>query len=322
MNILMPSGGAVATLPGCPAGSTLQRSHPHGIEVLLKATERFGRLSHPCRAGNNSYCARAAGPAHDSTGRLRGGRGGAPGRLRRARRLAPAGRRRRRARCQQRPPTHRDCQQQLRSAWPGERQTCSPGTPERETLGCIGHRREGDAQHPTKRASVTSKARQMLAAGHCGTFARDPMFVCMDRSSSHRAVFVMLVLACDRLSDLHDTSRTKDDSLITASHRLPCYQGITADVDGVPVAVGNLRLLAANTQQDLPASVSAADGDWRAQGMTVVWVAVSGRAAGAIVVSDAPRKEAAEAVAALQSQKLHCVMLTGALPNPTVGRFL
>ena len=88
-------------------------------------------------------------------------------------------------------------------------------------------------------------------------------------------------------------------------------QGITADVDGVAVAVGNLRLLAAATEQDLPAGVSAADGDWRARGMTVLWVAVSGAAAGAVVVSDAPRREAADAVVALRRQKLHCVMLTG-----------
>ncbi len=82
-------------------------------------------------------------------------------------------------------------------------------------------------------------------------------------------------------------------------------------MDGVSVAVGNLRLLAASTERDLPASVPAADGDWRGQGMTVLWVAVAGRAAGAIVVSDAPRREAAEAVTALRNQKLHCVMLTG-----------
>ena len=102
-----------------------------------------------------------------------------------------------------------------------------------------------------------------------------------------------------------------DHSLVSVIISCPPVQGITADVDGVSVAVGNLRLLAAATEGDLPASVSAADGDWRAQGMTVLWVAVSGRPAGAIVVSDAARREAADAVAALRRQKLHCVMLTG-----------
>ena len=46
----------------------------------------------------------------------------------------------------------------------------------------------------------------------------------------------------------------------------------------------------------------------------MTWVAVQGRPAGAIVASDAPREEAAQAVATLQRQKLHCAMLTG-LPD-------
>ena len=93
-------------------------------------------------------------------------------------------------------------------------------------------------------------------------------------------------------------------------------QGLTADVDGVAVAVGSLRLLGSVTGRDLPAEVLAADAGWRAQGMTAMWVAVARRPAGAIVASDAPRREAADAVATLQRRKLHCAMLTGQCQGP------
>ncbi len=52
----------------------------------------------------------------------------------------------------------------------------------------------------------------------------------------------------------------------------------------------------------------------------MTWVAVAGRPAGAVVVSDAPREEAAQAVAMLQRQKLHCAMLTGAPDADPVRR--
>jgi len=40
-------------------------------------------------------------------------------------------------------------------------------------------------------------------------------------------------------------------------------------------------------------------------------VAVDGVPAGALAVADTPREEAAAAVAALRTQRLHCAMLTG-----------
>ena len=106
-------------------------------------------------------------------------------------------------------------------------------------------------------------------------------------------------------------SHSSTSCLLAPRARVLATQGVAADVDGVSVAVGSLRLLASNTDQALPADVLTADEGWRSQGMTVIWVAIAQRAAGAIVLSDQPRPEAADAVAMLQRQKLHCAMLTG-----------
>ncbi|PHP67303.1 copper-translocating P-type ATPase [Zhengella mangrovi] len=85
-------------------------------------------------------------------------------------------------------------------------------------------------------------------------------------------------------------------------------QGLIGTVDGRRVAVGNMRLMAAEgigeaAAQDLFAALPAAG--------TTAGVAVDGQLAGAIAFSDLPRKEAAEAVARLRKTGLEAVMLTG-----------
>ncbi|EIE24921.1 heavy metal translocatin, partial [Coccomyxa subellipsoidea C-169] len=88
-------------------------------------------------------------------------------------------------------------------------------------------------------------------------------------------------------------------------------QGIVAEVDGVPVAIGNARMLAEQSIHHDGALVAAIEADWSAQGATVSWVAADGLLVGVFAVADAPRPEAAEAVRALRSAKLTVAMLTG-----------
>jgi Cu2+-exporting ATPase len=85
--------------------------------------------------------------------------------------------------------------------------------------------------------------------------------------------------------------------------------GALATVDGHRVAAGNARLMARENISlgDLAGRRDAT----AAEGRTVVVVAVDGRAAALIGISDAPRPTAKAAVEALQQQGIEAVMLTG-----------
>jgi P-type Cu+ transporter len=89
----------------------------------------------------------------------------------------------------------------------------------------------------------------------------------------------------------------------------PTGKGVTGTVDGRAVALGNQRLL-----QDLDIDA----GDWfdkadalRADGQTVMFVAVDGRPAGLIGVADPIKETTAAALEALRRDGVRIVMLTG-----------
>jgi Cu2+-exporting ATPase len=85
--------------------------------------------------------------------------------------------------------------------------------------------------------------------------------------------------------------------------------GAVAVVDGHRVAVGNERLLA---RENIGVNGLATERDrMAAEGRTVVVVAVDGRVAAVIGVSDAPRPSAKSAVEAIQREGIDVVMLTG-----------
>jgi Cu2+-exporting ATPase len=85
--------------------------------------------------------------------------------------------------------------------------------------------------------------------------------------------------------------------------------GAMATVDGHRVAVGNAKLIA--RERIGLDGMSGKLGEMAAEGRTVVVVAVDGRAAAVLGVSDAPRPTAKAAVEALQAEGIEVVMLTG-----------
>jgi Cu2+-exporting ATPase len=85
--------------------------------------------------------------------------------------------------------------------------------------------------------------------------------------------------------------------------------GAGATVDGHRVAVGNARLME-RERISLDGLAGKRD-EMSTEGRTVVVVAVDGRAAAVIAISDAPRPTAKAAVEALQRQGVEVVMLTG-----------
>jgi Cu+-exporting ATPase len=87
-------------------------------------------------------------------------------------------------------------------------------------------------------------------------------------------------------------------------------KGLTGRVGGRAVALGN-RALLEDLRVALPAELDAAAEALRADGRTVVFVLVDGRAAGLLVAADPIKEGAAAALAELRRLGLRVVMATG-----------
>jgi Cu+-exporting ATPase len=93
-------------------------------------------------------------------------------------------------------------------------------------------------------------------------------------------------------------------------------KGATGNIEGKAVALGNTALMG-----DLNIAVSEFDTAAeaaRASGATTIYVAIDGRPAGVIAVADPIKASAKAAIAALRSEGLRIVMLTG--DNATTAR--
>jgi Cu+-exporting ATPase len=96
----------------------------------------------------------------------------------------------------------------------------------------------------------------------------------------------------------------------------PVGKGAVGTVDGRRVAVGNRRLM---DEAGIDVSALAADAEaLRADGATVVFASVDGRAAGAIAIADKVKETTPAALAALKAAGIRLVMLTG--DNETTAR--
>jgi Cu+-exporting ATPase len=86
-------------------------------------------------------------------------------------------------------------------------------------------------------------------------------------------------------------------------------KGVTGHVAGREVALGNTALLSGLGVDTAPLEATA--DDHRSQGEGVMFVAIDGKLAGLLIVADPVKDSAAEAVANLQRQGVHVVMMTG-----------
>jgi Cu+-exporting ATPase len=85
--------------------------------------------------------------------------------------------------------------------------------------------------------------------------------------------------------------------------------GVWGEVAGKRVLVGNLRLMERHGV-DVSSLRAGAEAE-RAQGSTAIYVAIDGRAAGLLVIADAVKATAPEAIAALREAGVRIIMLTG-----------
>ncbi len=86
-------------------------------------------------------------------------------------------------------------------------------------------------------------------------------------------------------------------------------KGIVGTIDGARVLLGNSKLMTDNGINFI--SDGARADELRAEGQTVMFVAVNGKLAGLIGVADTIKESAKEAVDALHRQKIEVVMMTG-----------
>ncbi|MEQ9635986.1 MAG: heavy metal translocating P-type ATPase [Devosia marina] len=134
----------------------------------------------------------------------------------------------------------------------------------------------------------------------------------LERASEHPLGVAIVAAAEDRTLNLSAPSDV--DS--------PVGKGLTGIVEGRRVLIGSAKYLYAEGV-DLGNWRSRAD-DVRAEGATVVLVAVDGNVAGALGIADPIRATTAEALADLRSQGMSVVMMTGdnAVTATAVGQKL
>ena len=121
----------------------------------------------------------------------------------------------------------------------------------------------------------------------------------LERGSEHPLAAAILQAAAERNIDL---SEAQDFQSITG-------RGVTGMMEGHKIAVGNLRLFEELGIDDR--ELTGISENLRAEGQTVMFVAVDGRAAGLLGVADPIKKSAYEAIEQLHQEGLSIVMLTG-----------
>ena len=92
-------------------------------------------------------------------------------------------------------------------------------------------------------------------------------------------------------------------------------QGVAGIVDGRNIALGNLQLVQSHGigEADLGALPARAEA-LRSEGQTVIFIAVDGAIAGILAIADPVKASTPEAIAALRSEGVELVMLTGDNP--------
>ncbi len=121
----------------------------------------------------------------------------------------------------------------------------------------------------------------------------------LERASEHPLAEAIVKGAVNRGVEL---SKVTDFQSITG-------KGVTGEVEGYKVALGNLKLLE-SLNVDAGELVGKADGQ-REEGQTVMFIAVNGQASGLIGVADPIKESTPQAIHDLHAQGLKLVMLTG-----------
>jgi P-type Cu+ transporter len=120
----------------------------------------------------------------------------------------------------------------------------------------------------------------------------------VERSSEHPLAKAIVRAAEEAKLPIHPVSQFKAS----------VGGGVRGIVDGRLVVVGTARYL---KEEGSDASVPVNSGSAEGQGLTPIYVAIDGRAAGILYVSDEIKPSTPEAIRALKNERVRVVMLTG-----------
>ena len=153
-----------------------------------------------------------------------------------------------------------------------------------------------------KTGTLTEGKPRLVSVQVTGGFDRDEVLQLassLERASEHPLAEAIVRGAEDRGMSL---SRTDDFKSVTG-------KGVTGTVNGRRVALGNIKLF-----EDLgidPGDLAQRTEEGRAQGQTVMLVAIDGSAAGLVGVADPIKESTPEAIRDLHAEGITVVMLTG-----------
>jgi Cu+-exporting ATPase len=153
-----------------------------------------------------------------------------------------------------------------------------------------------------KTGTLTEGRPQLVSIQTSNGFDEDTVLrlaASLERASEHPLAEAIVRGAKDREISLTDTDQFES---ITG-------QGVSGTVDGRLVALGNTRLMQ-SLSVDFENLAAAAEAG-RAQGQTVMLVAIDGKAAGLIGVADPIKQSTPEAIRDLHAEGVKIVMLTG-----------
>lgn len=133
-------------------------------------------------------------------------------------------------------------------------------------------------------------------------FAEDDLLALaasLEQGSEHPLAHAIVMAAKDKELNL---SQAEDfDS--------PTGKGVIGKINGQDVALGNAMLMEEKSTDVSSLSIQA--DELRSNGATVIFIAVGGKAAGLLAISDPIKENTPEAIKQLQEQGLRIVMLTG-----------
>jgi Cu+-exporting ATPase len=153
-----------------------------------------------------------------------------------------------------------------------------------------------------KTGTLTEGKPKLVAVQPAGGFAEEEVLqlaASLERASEHPLAEAIVQGAEDRGISL---SQTDDFESLTG-------KGVSGNVNGRRVALGNIKLLESLgiDAGGLPQQAEAG----RAEGQTVMFVAIDGKAAGMVGVADPIKESTAEAIRDLHAEGVKVVMLTG-----------
>jgi P-type Cu2+ transporter len=166
-------------------------------------------------------------------------------------------------------------------------------------------------------ALETSAGIQTVVMDKTGTLTRgEPEVVDIVADGAPEVELLSLAAAVERESEhpLAQAVVRRADGAGAALARAERFEavpghGALATVGGRRVVVGNARLM--DREEVRLGALETRRDELAAEGKTVVYVAVDGRAAGLLAIADAPRPTSRRAVAALREAGVEVVMLTG-----------